>query len=274
MRLFRRGGKQKGKSSNYEENIARAQRVMAFGQPRVWYAHGTNGKAFEGMLEVNGYVFPREILEGIGRDVVSGEGMGAMSPGYVHAINLSYVQHDKGYIREAVKYATKKAVGGCRIAPSTIDERIEEAKAFLKYVNDLPNLNEHNRILKKAAEERILPDQLDFEKRFLRMSQIDKDEWEQLSKIPVVVLGTSIAGQTPVLGSYIPADVGVKSIEIRVASTTPESMSMIEEMIKRLRSDMTKEGSRDQIVSVPIDSLEDLQRSYLNVYHAAVEEVD
>ena len=246
-----------------ESEISFARYFMNNNPNPHWYAHGTNGKAFEGILQVLGRVLPYSLLIQQGRNITSGEGFGAINSDSISAIALTHMNlgSTEMPILHSIHYAMR-ATDCFALRPSNIDARLNSARETFKKMeidfarDGQPFPNSH---LGRAY--RTLPALISrFEQqavRFSQMSEQDKQSWENLSSIPVVVIGQSESERICLEKIDIPGEVFLGDLNARIIASEPCNFD-------RLRS-LSK--SYDFPLSfVPFGSLEELQREHLKRY--------
>lgn len=224
-----------------------------------YYAHGTNGKTLESILETDEMILPGRVLKERGIISLTGES-GATTPLNRESISTIALDHfgtsggtRRGHIDNAIIYA-QSASEKFSVTPLNIDEKIikmEELVSGLK-TSDYTEGSIVDIII-KSQEDRLL-ELRNLKKTFSELNFEELAKYEELSKIPVVVVGKNQKGFEGFVHSDIRGEVSLPSLKAETVAVPKEYMSTIQFLLN------TK-GSSIRVIS--LEELENLQRFYL-----------
>ncbi len=220
-----------------------------------YYAHGTNGKALEQILETDGMVLPGKDLRERGILISTGESGGttALNKERISVISLDHFRTSdgvrEGHVSNAIDYSERASKGFSK-RPSNIDYKIMEMERVL---SDFKKGDDTPVSWIESCEESLLGLRK-LKAAFSEMSSEEISRYEKLSDIEVVVLGKSERNLEGFVRSDVDGEVSLPSLKVASIAVKREHISTVKNLLDA-------KGSTIKII--PMDKLENLQRLYL-----------
>lgn len=226
----------------------------------LFYAHGTNGIAFDYACNLGGLLLPGGTLRSLRIPVLTGESAGLTNLGktYVSAIDLSQFNNwskNQDYMDRAIKYARCAAGDNLAVRPTTIDRHMDMFFAAKESIRkgEVSKRNVWFSDYVGAIDARIA--ELGALKLIFRRNPKFAERVERLSRIPVVAVGRSSSGYAIGAKSDVPGEKWLKAMRVHIAATEDDSIEAIDEIVQ--------EHKNTEMYVIPISRLGELHDHYM-----------
>jgi DNA-binding transcriptional regulator/RsmH inhibitor MraZ len=219
-----------------------------------YYAHGTNAKALQGMINSEYKVIPGEKMN----IAFTGESYGKSN---LNKKIVSVGKFNKVGL-DSVKIYSKYASQSFALTTKNIEEKIEENKESLKFYEKIKY--KENSYAEKyhqlKIEYTIFLEQI--KNYFLNLPEEEKEKHDLLSEIPIIVCGKNNISEEKYIHSGIADEKGLPELSIQIIATTSEKLKIVKKIV-----------DNPQIKIITIKELESVEKEFSQIKKEFIEKI-